>query len=542
MKNELVYIFGHKNPDTDSVCAAIALSYLKNRLGMNSIPAVLDNINAETKYALDYFKVKEPYHLNDVKLQIKDVDYHRNNYIDKNTTIKDAFNYINKYNLTGIPVIEGKRKYYGYVSLKEISQEVINGDFHKVDTSYGNLLDMLKGTKVLKFDKEIIGNVIDFTDVHDTFIGKVKVNNDDIVLVGDSETIMKYAIDSKVKLIIVVSGASIDKTLLAEAHKNKVNIISTKLDSYETGKLVSLSNYIKSIVRKPEDTITFNEIDFLSDFFEKSKQYRHTNYPILNSRKECLGVLNITDTNHVKRKQVILVDHNNFNQSVVGLEEAEILEIIDHHNLGDIITSKPINFRSSSCGCVSTIIYEMFNESRIKVPSDIAGLLASAIISDTLLLTSPTTTLRDEEALNRLSEIAGINYKEYGMNLLKKGMSVTDLKVEDLVYGDFKSYKVEDNLLGIGQVLISDYSSIRKRLQEIVEFLNIESRREKYKVLTLFVTDVFSKKSYCFYNSDAEEIIRTSFNLEKVFEGIVLEGVLSRKVQIAPYLMETLSR
>jgi manganese-dependent inorganic pyrophosphatase len=159
-----------------------------------------------------------------------------------------------------------------------------------------------------------------------------------------------------------------------------------------------------------------------------------------------------------------------------------------------------------------------------------------------LLLTSPTTTLRDEEALKYLSEIADIDYKKYGMDLLKKGMSVTDLKVEELLYRDFKSYKVEDNLLGIGQVLISDYSNIRKRLQEIVEFLNIEAKREKYKVLTIFVTDVFSKKSYCFYNSDAEEIIRSSFNLEKVYEGIILEGVLSRKVQIAPYLMETLSR
>jgi manganese-dependent inorganic pyrophosphatase len=154
MNKKKIFIFGHKNPDTDSVCAAIGLSYLKNKLGFNTIPCVLGNINDETKFALDYFKFKVPYHLNDVKLQLRDVNYHKNSFIDKNSTIKDAFDYMNKYSLTGIPVVEGNKKYFGYISLKEIAQEVINGDFHKIDTSYGNILDMLKGEKILKFDKD----------------------------------------------------------------------------------------------------------------------------------------------------------------------------------------------------------------------------------------------------------------------------------------------------------------------------------------------------------------------------------------------------
>ena len=542
MNNKTIYIFGHKNPDTDAVCAAIALSYLKNKLGYNTIPAVLGPINGETKYALDYFKFKEPYHLNDVKLQIKDVDYHRNNFIDKNSTIKDAFDYIKKHNLTGIPVIEGKRKYFGYVSLKEIAHEVISGDFHKVDTSYGNLLDMLRGNKVLKFDKEIQGNVIGVTYDSQKFINKVALTNEDILIVNGDEVILEYAIESKVKLIILVSGSLMSKRLLQKAHQNKVNVIATNYGSYEAGKVVSLANYIKNFVRKVEDTITFNEIDYLSDFFEKSKQYRHTNYPIVNSKKECLGVLTLTDTHHVNKKQVILVDHNDFHQSVAGLEEADIQEIIDHHNLGDIITTKPINFRSSNCGCVSTIIYEMFKENHVNVPKGIAGLLASAIISDTLLLTSPTTTARDEEALKELATIADIKTKKYGMNMLKKGMSISNYTMEEILYKDFKSYKVDDDLLGIGQILIMDIKSLEKRLQEIVEFLNIEAVKEKYKVLTLFVTDVFDKRSYCFYNSEAEDYIKNSFNLDSVYEGVVLEGVLSRKVQIAPYLMETLNK
>ena len=282
MDKKRIYIFGHKNPDTDSVCAAIALSYLKNTLGLNTIPCVLGNINVETKFALDYFNVKVPYHLNDVRLQLRDVNYHKNNFIDKNSTIKYAFDYMNKYSLTGLPIVEGKNKYYGYVSLKEIAHEVINGDFHKIDTSYGNILDILNGEKILKFDKEIKGNVLAATYAHETFIEKVNLNHDYILIIGDRKAILEYAIDSKVKLIILVADSEIPDHLLIKARKNKVNIIRTNYGSYDVGKLISLSNYIKNFVRSENDSITFNEVDYLSDFYEKSKQFRHTNYPIIN--------------------------------------------------------------------------------------------------------------------------------------------------------------------------------------------------------------------------------------------------------------------
>ena len=542
MNSKIIYIFGHKNPDTDSVSASISLSYLKNKLGYNTKPCILSSINPETKFALDYFGFKVPYHLNDVRLQIRDVSYHRNCYIDKNLSIKDAFDYMNKYSLTGISLVENKNKYYGYVSLKEIAREVINGDYHKIETSYGNLLNILKGEKVLKFDKEISGLVIAVTYSVDRFINNVNLNNQHIVIVGDRGPILEYAIDSKIKLIILVANSKIDNKLLAKARKNKVNIIRTSLTSYEASNLLSLSNYIKSYIRRDSDSVTFNEVDYLSDFMDKSKTLKHTNYPILNSRNECKGILTLTDTNNVDRKQVILVDHNNFSQSVDGLEEAEILEIVDHHNLGDIVTKKPINFRNSLCGSVSTIIYEMYIENNVVIPSNIAGLLCSGIISDTLLLTSPTTTLRDIDALKKLAKIAKIDYKTYGMELLKHGMSLKGLKNEDILHKDFKTYKVDDNLLGIGQILTSDYNNIKKKVNELVEFLNEEAKRYDFKVLTLFVTDIFKNKSYCLYNESASDIIMKSFKLDKVYEGVELDGVVSRKVQIAPYLMDSLER
>lgn len=541
MNGKITYIFGHKNPDTDSICASIALSYLKNKMGMNTVASTLGNLNSETKYALNYFNVKEPYHLNDVKLQIKDVAYHKGCFIDKNVPIKDAFDYMNKYSLTGIPVVENKNKYFGYVSLKEVAREIITGDFHKINTSYGNLINVLKGKEILKFDKEISGNVLAATYARATFLERVTLDNSYILIIGDRTAILDYAIESKVKLIIVIAGIELSAELVEKAKKNKVNIMSTPLSSYEVGKLISFSNYIKDIMRK-EESVTFNELDYLSDFIEESKKYKHTNYPILNSKNECKGLLTLTDCNDVEKKQVILVDHNNSSQSVDGLEEAEILEVIDHHNIGDINTKKPINFRNAGVGSVNTIIYDLYKENNIKIPKEIAGLMASAIISDTLLLTSPTTTIRDTDALISLSKIAKIKYKKYGVELLKQGMTIKGLTNEDILHKDFKTYKINDSMIGIGQILTADFESMNKKINSLVNYLNEVSKNESIRVVTLFVTDIFENTSYCLYNKDSEKIIKNAFDLKEVYEGVPLKDVVSRKIQIAPYIMDAIEK
>lgn len=539
MNKKLIYVFGHKNPDTDSICAAISLSYLKNKLGFNCVPMTLGNLNAETRFALKQFNIKEPSHLNDVKLQIKDISYHKNCYIDKNVSIKDAFDYMNKYSLTGVPVVENINKYYGYVSLKEIARELLNGNYNKLNTSYGNILKILDGTKILKFDKEISGNILAATYAKETFLHDVALDDTYILIVGDRSGIIEYAIDSKVKLIILVSNMTLSNDLLIKAQANNVNIISTPYSSYEVGKLMSYSNYIKNIMRE-EEIATFNEIDYLSDFMEQSKKLKHTNYPILNSKGNCTGVLTLTDCNNVDKKKVILVDHNNYSQSVDGLDEADILEVIDHHNIGDIVTKRPINFRNAGVGSVNTIIYNMYKENNIAIPSSIAGIMASAIISDTLLLTSPTTTEMDREALASLSEVAEIDYKKYGIQLLKQGMSIKGLTNEEILYKDFKSYKVDNDMIGIGQVLTSDYDLIN--INEMVDYLDYVAEKSNYKVLTLFVTDIFNHISHCLYNRNSERIIKNSFDVENIYEGFELKNVLSRKVQIAPYIMDTVDK
>lgn len=540
MNNKPIYIFGHKNPDTDSVCGAIALSYLKNQLGFNTIPCVLGNVNSETKYALDYFKVKAPMFLNDVKLQIKDVSYHKDCFIDKNSSIKDAMDYMSKYNLTGLPIVENKNKYYGYVSLKELAREIVNGDYHKINTSYGNLLNVLRGNKVLKYDKEISGRVLAATFGKETFLDKVELDSNSILIVGDRKVILEYAIENKVKLIIVVGNLELSNEILSKARNNKVNIISTPYTAYEVAKLISLSNYIKDMIKY--SSVTFNEVDYLSDFMIESKKLKHSNYPIINSKSECTGLLTLTDSADAVKKQVILVDHNNSSQSVDGLDEAEILEVVDHHNIGDINTKNPINFRNSRTGCVNTIIYDLFKENDIEIPPHIAGLMASAIISDTLLLTSPTITIRDTDALINLSRIAKIKYKDYGMDMLKHGMSVKGLSFDNLLHKDYKSFKAGDYSFAIGQVLTSDFDYINKKMKGLVSYLDEVAENEKLKVVTLFITDIFQNLSYVIYNSKAEDIIKESYSLENVYEGVALKNVVSRKMQMVPYIMNTLEK
>ena len=253
-------------------------------------------------------------------------------------------------------------------------------------------------------------------------------------------------------------------------------------------------------------------------------------------------MLTLTDTNDVDKKQVILVDHNNYSQSVDGLEEAEILEVIDHHNIGDINTKRPINFRNAGVGSVNTIIYDLYKENNIKVPKNIAGLMASAIISDTLLLTSPTTTIRDIDALIELSKIAKIKYKKYGTELLKQGMSIKGLTNYAMLHKDFKTYKINDSVIGIGQLLTSDYDLIQKKMSSIVKYLDEVSETENMRVVALFITDIFENQSYCIYNTASKEIIKNSFDLKEVYEGVALKNILSRKMQIAPYIMDTIEK
>ena len=451
-----VLIFGHRKPDTDSVCGAISLSYLKNAIGVASEPRVLSEINKETEFALKTFGVETPKYLNDVKLQLKDVKYKKKYYVNENTSIYDTYNYISDKKITGIPIVDDAKKFIGYVSLKEIASELIISSSNYLDTTFDNIAQTLNASSYIKFDDEICGNTLAVALPYRMFIDNIPLGDKSIVIVGDREHIIDHAIKKKVKLLIIINNRNLTSDELLLAKKNKVNVIITPYDTFKTARTIILSNPIKNI-RRAASAVCFNTQDYLSDFLDISNKLKHTNYPLLNNNGYCEGMLRVIDTSELMRKKVILVDHNDPAQSVEGLDEAEIVEVVDHHNIGNISTHNPINFRNMSVGSVNTIIYTLFNEYKVKIPREIAGLMLSGIVSDTLLFASPTTTDLDRETARSLAKIAKVDLEKYGMDLLASGVSIKGMSIDDVIYKDFKNYVAGEYKIGIGQVFTTTF-------------------------------------------------------------------------------------
>lgn len=538
---EKVYIIGHKYPDTDSVCGAISLSYLKNKLGMNTEPRVLGIINPETNYALKYFNIEAPRYLNDVKVQLKDVNYNKDYVINENRPIIEAFSFMNKNAITGMALIDDEKKLKGYVSLKEIASDMIYNENLHIETEFDSLLNILEASSYIKFDDYIEGYAHAATFDDETFIKNQRIDEKTILIVGFRESIIRHAISAKVKLIILVKDNKLTPELREEIEKNHINVISTPRSSFKIARVLCLANPIKTI-KRGNDPITFNSNDYLTDFEEATEKLKHTNYPIVNNKNICLGMLRTIDAHQINRKKVILVDHNMLGQSVDGLYEAEILEIIDHHNIGDINTFLPINFRNMSVGAVNTIIYYLFKENGIKIPKDIAGIMLSGIISDTLLLQSPTTTMKDKLVASDLANIAKVDLKEYGVKLLESGVSIEGLTANEIIYKDCKTYKVGESTIAIAQVFTTDINTFKPRFEEIIDELNRLQANHDYKLCVLFITNFLTNNSNVLYSSNSKKTLELAYGIEDFEEGQLIKKVVSRKKQIVPYIMNVLER
>lgn len=537
---EKVYIFGHKKPDTDSVAGAISFAYLKRKLGINAEARILSEVNKETIYALNRFGFEVPKYLNDVKVELKDIKYNKNYYANQNDSIFNVYNTFNEHGITGIPLVDDHKKFVGYVSLKELANELIKGDTNEINAKFMDIVDVLNASSYYKFDDFISGNVLAVALPFAKFSDFINIYEDTILICG-RDSIIEDAVKHKARLIIVVANKELTKEEIDLIRYNKVNVIVTPYDTFKTSRLITLANPIKTIKRS-SSAVCFGPNDYLTDFVEISNKLKHTNYPIVNSKGYCDGMLRLIDTNLITRKKVILVDHNEPSQSADGLNEADILEIVDHHNIGKISTLLPINFRNMSVGSVNTIIYTLYKENNIEIPSDIAGLMLSGIISDTLLLASPTTTELDKQVAKDLANIAELDLYKYGKELLKSGVSNDGLTINEIVYKDFKSYVTGEVKFGIGQVFTTDFKEYSDRLNEYVDELNHIADNNDYKVVCLFVTDILENNSYLLFNDGAKEYLNDAYELSDIKEGEKLMGVISRKKQMVPPIMGVLEK
>lgn len=531
-----VFIFGHRNPDTDSVTAAISLAHLKQKLGINAVPAVLSAINLESRYALNYFKVKEPIFLNDVKIKVKDLSYTKNYSITLEDSVNDAYCKMTEAGISKIPIVDSDKKLLGIATMKDIAKEQFSDNIDLVDTSYDNILETIDGKELLRFDEKIKGSLIVASYRSTTILSTVKLSKNHILIVGDRHSIIEYAINSGVGLLIVTGDHEIKAEHLALAKKNKVNIIITPHPTLIASRRINLANSIATI-NYQKNIFCINEHDNVSDFMNVANKTRYSYYPVINEKDKCTGILRISDVTYDNKRNVILVDHNSYEQSAIGLEETNILEIIDHHNIGSIGTNMPINFRNMPVGSTNTIIYILYRENNIDIPSEIAGLMLSGIISDTLILTSPTTTDLDREAVEKLAGIAGVDYKKYGLEMLKAGSSLKGKTKEEVLYTDYKNYPVGELRIGLGQLSTTNPEQILDEKEEYIALLNNVAEANDYYFVALFVTDIINRGSYVLYSSRAEEILQRVYKNDKLEQGTFLEGVVSRKKQILPGIM-----
>ncbi len=537
---ETIYIFGHKKPDTDSVCSSISLSYLKNQLGLKTVPKVLGHVNKESKYALDYFGIKEPEFLNDVKVQVKNMNYKENVMIKELSSIYDAYKIMQKESITGVPVVDENKKFKGVATLKDIAKILISGEKNNLDTNLENICSALDGEIILKYNEEIKGKILVGSYQSTTFSKDINLTNNDILIVGDRYKVLDYAITSKVKLLILVGNYDLASDLLKKAEANKINIIKTKLDTYHTVNNIILANYIKTITAN-KSSISVLDTLYRGQFLDLIDKHGHTNYAVVDKFDNCLGAISINDANQYDKLKVMLVDHNGFSQSVEGIEEAVIEEVVDHHNLLNIGTPQPINFRSMPVGCTCTIIYHLFLENNIEIPKNIAGIMLSAILSDTLLLKSSTTTDLDRKVVEVLAPIAGVNPLEYGHDMVKAGFSIKGRKVEELLEEDIKTFRIKEKMVGISQIFTMDYEDIAADIDNFIDKID-ELANSKFDFVITLVTDIEKNGSYVFYDRKSENLVKDIFNNNAFTEGTYIQDLLSRKKDVVPYVMEVLEK
>jgi manganese-dependent inorganic pyrophosphatase len=536
---ENIYAFGHKNPDTDSVCAAISLAYLKNIKKGHVTPYILGTINNETKYVLNYFKVGKPLYLNDVKLQVSDLNYRKNCFLKENNTLNDLYNFMQKEEVTGVPIARNNNEYLGIITMKDLLKIIIDPHYDSLVTSYNNILEVINGKELLRFRENINGRLLLSAYKTTDFEENIKLERNNILIIGNRFNIIQKAIEERVQLIIIVGTTKIGEDIIKHAKRNNVSIIVTKEESLFVSRMLVLANYIKNMdVGGRINPI--NEKMFVNDFLTLANKYHFTNYPVVDRKNRVLGLLRMEDVNFQNKKKVILLDHNEYSQSADGIEEAEIIEIIDHHKVGNINSSSPINIRNMAVGSTNTILYQMYKEQKVIPPKNIAGLMLSGIISDTLMLHSPTATEYDVKAVNELAKIAGVDPVKYSKGMFLAAASIKGKTIEELIYNDFKAFNISNRKIGVGQMTVINYEKVLKDKQKYLDVIEKIAHDHDYDIFAFCITDVINSNTYLLYNEKAKTVFETIFDANPIYEGYKLNGVVSRKKQIIPLLMEEL--
>lgn len=547
MEQQTIHVVGHKNPDTDSICSAIAYAYLKNteHTGVYSARRA-GNINNETDFVLRYFGVDAPEYLEDVNVQMQDIDFRETKGVSDTISIRTAWQLMKEQDVVTLPIVQGANKLEGLITINDIAKSYMdvfdNHILALARTPISNLLDVLEGTLVCGNPHARIVNGKVLIGVANLDVMDASIEEDDLILVTDREDAQREAIEQGASCLIVCLNATISPAIISLAQERQCIIITTNLDPYSAARMMNQSIPIRYFMRR-SNLITFQLEDTLDSVKEVMSKLRHRDFPITDAVGNYYGMVSRRNLLAMRRKQVILVDHNERSQAVSGIENAEILEIIDHHRIGTLETVNPVYFRNQPVGCTATIIYQMYLEQNVTPPKEIAGLLCSAILSDTLMFRSPTCTPMDEAAARQLSKLADIDIEAYAMEMFAAGSDLINKTPEEIFYQDFKTFQVGDVTFGVGQISSMNRQELLDLQSKVHAYLSDTYLTTKCDMIFFVMTNILEESSdMLFYGEQADELVKEAFETEPSENLCHLPGVVSRKKQIVPVLVSTLQQ
>ena len=548
-------VLGHRNPDTDSICSAICYAGFKHQLtGENYEPCRAGNVNPETQYVLDYFNLKAPRLVENVKTQVKDIEIRKTKGVSRGISLKNAWGLMQENNVVTLPCVTEEGLLEGVITIGDITKSYMNlydsSIISKACTKYANILDTLEGSMVVGdsetyFDQGKVLIAAANPDLMENYIEK-----HDLVILGNRYESQLCAIEMEAGCIIVCEGAGVSLTIRKLAQERGCAVITTPYDTYTTARLINQSMPISYFMTK-ENIIEFSEEDYLDDIREIMASKRHRDFPVLDSDGKYIGMISRRNLLGAKGKSIILVDHNEKSQAVEGMESADIREIIDHHRLGTVETMSPVFFRNQPLGCTATIIYQMYQENHMEIDKTTAGLLCSAIISDTLLFRSPTCTAVDKAAGLALAQIAGLDIEKYAIDMFSAGSNLKGKSDGDIFYQDFKRFTVGNSVFGIGQITSLNAVELKDLRSRMSVYTEKEREQHEIDMMFFMLTNILTESTDLICTGQgAEQLITTAFHVRdedvenvSAQTGIVkLPGVVSRKKQLAPQIMMALQQ
>lgn len=547
IKKEKVFVVGHKNPDTDSICSAICYAHLKSELNrdVEYIAVRAGHLNEESQYVMERFGVHPPVYIKDVRTQVRDIEIRETEGVSQDISLKKAWSLMRDNNVVTLPITEGN-KLAGLITIGDIATSYMDVYDSKIlataKTRYKNILETLDGHMVTGdeeafFDRGKVLIAAANPDLMENYI-----EEHDLVILGNRYESQLCAIEMKADCIIVCEGAPVSMTIKKLAEEKGCTVIGTPHDTYTVARLINQSMPIAHFMRT-ERLITFRLDEFTETIKDVMAKKRHRDFPILDKYGNYVGMISRRNLLNMSPKKLILVDHNEKNQAVNGIENAEILEIIDHHRLGSLETIAPVFFRNQPLGCTATIIYQMYRENGVEITKTIASLLCAAILSDTLMYRSPTCTEYDRRTAEELAVIAGIKVEEFAREMFKAGSNLKDKEPKEIFYQDYKTFSCNDISFGVGQINAMTEEELADIRKKLLPYLRETADSMKVNMIFFMLTNIISESTELLYVGDnAEELIQNTFGVQADADSFRLEGVISRKKQLIPALMASMQQ